>query len=348
MKHITIKNKVRTQSHFRRIKHGLILGLLCCQSAIAADFKLAGPACPAGGNGPRVVRLSDEIPGDCNDVNQVQNLIFQIGQTGTLIIDKTCHLNAGIRIPSRFTLKGTGIGSSGILAFSHDGIAISVCQEQPRSYVTIADLDMYGPYSSGDRVSAPHSTGIALANLNIVYLNNIRVSNFFTGVSGTNSYSVFINGSNISTNEQDNIRIGYASNSWRIRDGLVSQAKRWGINVLGPGDSTPVDAGDPVLWDTSNDLLIDGVRMESNGMGGIRTNAHSTRIINTRLEFNGHAMGAPLFQGVLLDESALNARLLTNYFSGNCIQNLGIQTEMAHNIDALNCQPVKIDDFKPN
>lgn len=328
--------------------HCFFIGLLGFQFAIANELKLAGPPCPPSEAGPRVVRLSEGIPGQCNDVNQLQNLIFQIGQTGTLIVDKTCQLNAGIRIPSRFTLKGTGIGASGILAFSHDGIGISVCQEQPRSYVTIADLDIYGPYSSEDRVSAPHSTGIALANLNIVYLNNIRVSHFNVGVSGTNSYSVFINGSNISTSEQDNIQIGYASNSWRIRDGLVSQAKRWGINVLGPGDSTPVDAGDPVLWDTSNDLLIDGVRMESNGMGGIRTNAHSTRMINTRLEFNGHGQGAPLFQGILVDESAQNARILTNYFSGNCIQNLGIHTDMAHNIDAEQCQPAPIDDFKPN
>jgi hypothetical protein len=48
---------------------------------------------------------------------------------------------------------------------------------------------------------------------------------------------VFINDSNVSNNAGDNIRVGYAANSWRIRDGLVGQASRWGINVLGPGEA---------------------------------------------------------------------------------------------------------------
>ena len=310
----------------------LLPGLFVCQSAMALELGLAGPGCPSGGLGPREVRLSDEIPGLCNDTKTVQDIIFQLGQTGTLIVDKTCTLSAGLRLPSRFTLKGTGIGSAGILAFSHDGIGISVCPEQPRSYVTIADLDIYGPYSAGGKISAPHSKGIALANQNIIYLTNIRVSNFYTGVVGTNSYSVFINGSNISNNVNDNIQIGYASNGWRIRDGLVSQAGNWGINVLGPGDAAPVNAGDPVLWDTSNDLLIDGVRLESNGMGGIRTNAIGTRITNTRLEFNGHGSGAPDHQGIRVERSANNTRILTNVFSGNCLNNLGLNTEQAFNI----------------
>ncbi len=315
----------------------LLSGLFIQQSVSASEFGLAGPSCPSGGAGPRVVRLSDEIPGLCNDASAVQDIIFQLGQTGTLIVDKTCTLSSGLRLPSRFTLKGTGIGSAGILAFSHDGIALSVCQEKPRSYVTISDLDIFGPYSTGENVSAPHSKGIALANQNIIYLTNIRVSDFYTGIVGTNSYSVFIHGSNISNNVNDNIQVGYASNGWRIRDGLVSQAGNWGINVLGPGDAKPVNAGDRELWRTSNDLLIDGVRLESNSKGGIRTNAYATRIINTRLEFNGHGSGAPNYHGVLVDQSAEKTRILTNILSSNCIHNLGSETEQAFNIDANAC-----------
>ena len=77
--------------------------------------------------------------------------------------------------------------------------------------------------------------------------------------------------------------------------------------------------------------------MESNGMGGIRTNAYGTRIINTRLEFNGHGSGAPDFQGVLVDSGAEKTRIFTNLFSGNCMNNLGTDTEQDFNIDANAC-----------
>lgn len=314
----------------------LFISLSLVRTVGATDFDFAAPACPAGGSGDRVAYLSEEIPGNCNDASAVQSLIFQLGQTGTLIVDKTCVLDAGLRLPSRFTLKGTGIGSAGLLAFDHDGIALSVCQEAPRSYVTIADLDLYGPYRDGDSVDASHSIGIALANQNLIYLTRVRVSDFHDGVIGTNSYSVFINGSNISNNEQDNIRIGYASNSWRIRDGLVSQAGRWGINILGPGDARPLKIGRNETWNTSNDLLIDGVRLESNATGGIRSNAYGTRVTNTRLKFNGHGTGATGYHGILVDSGAEQTRLLTNLFSSNCIEDLGLETEQAFNIDS-NC-----------
>jgi len=315
-----------------------LFALFMFQPAVAVDLGLAGPTCPAGGAGSRIVYLSDEIPGICNDASQVQDIIFQLGQTGTLVIDKTCELNSGLRLPSRFTLKGTGIGSAGILAFNHDGIALSVCQEQPRGYVTISDLDLYGPYRVEEKVSAPYSKGIALANQSIVYLTNIRVSDFHTGLIGTNSYSVFIDSSNISNNVNDNIRVGYASNGWRIRDGLVSQAGNWGINVLGPDDAKPLHLRRDEVWDTSNDLLIDGVRMEFNGMGGVRTNAYGTRIINTRLEFNGHGSGAPKFQGILVDSDAEQTRILTNLFSSNCLKDLSASTDQAFNIGVMPCR----------
>ena len=258
-----------------------LVSLFAAGIAPAADLVgFADLPCPAGKPGPRVVYLSSVMPGACDDAAQLQSIIFGLGQTGTLIVDKACTLSAGLRLPSRFTLRGTGLGSAGVISFTHDAIALSGCQEQPRGYITIADLDLYGPYTGG--VIAPASTGIALANLNIVRIANVRLSDFHTGVSGTSSYSVFIEGSNISNNRGDNIRVGYDCNGWRIRDGIVSQAGGWGINVLGPGDATPIGPANG-----SNDLLIDGVRMESNFRGAVRTNTFGTRIINNRFERNG-------------------------------------------------------------
>ncbi|MGH8611227.1 MAG: right-handed parallel beta-helix repeat-containing protein [Gammaproteobacteria bacterium] len=300
----------------------------------AADLPVAGPPCPASVVGTsKVLRLSElfatEVPREQCNAQSVQDAIFAMGQNGTFIVDRTCDLDAGLRLPSRFTLRGTGIGSEGIIHFTHDGLGLSMCQEAPRGYVTIADLDLYGPDPAGDRIVAPHATGIALANQNIVYITNVRVSDFITGLSGRQSFSVFINGSNISDNRGDNIRIDYNSNSWRIRDGLVSQAGGWGINVLGPGDAEPLGN-----IDGSNDLLIDGVRMESNFRGAVRTNTYGTRITNSRLEGNGKGNFSFPKLALLMDQHAQEARILTNLSSGDCIRDVGTGTQRAFNIPA--------------
>ncbi len=310
-------------------------------AAPAADLPVAGPPCPAPVLGtPKVLRLSElfdaEVPREQCNAQSVQDAIFAMGQTGTFIVDRTCDLDAGLRLPSRFTLRGTGIGSEGIIHFTHDGLGLSICQEAPRGYVTIADLDLYGPNPAGATIVTPHATGIALANHNIVYITNVRVSDFITGISGRQSFSVFINGSNISDNRGDNIRIGYNANGWRIRDGIVSQADGWGINVLGPGDDTPIQAtenGQPISIDGSNDLLIDGTRMESNIRGAVRTNTYGTRITNSRLEGNGKGNFSFPNLGLLVDRQAQDARILTNQ-GDDCIRDVGTGTQRAFNIPA--------------
>jgi hypothetical protein len=313
-----------------RLLHTLAMSLIAVtftQEVLWAELGFAGPPCPAGKPGPRIVTLSAVMPGVCNDAVLLQNIIYDLGQTGTLIVDKSCVLSAGLRLPSRFTLKGTGLGSAGVLAFTHDGIALSACQEQPRGYISVSDIDLYGPYAKG--LTAPHSTGIALANMNIVNVARVRVSDFHTGLSGVSSYSVFIEGSNISNNRGDNIKMGYDSNAWRIRDGLVSQAGGWGINVLGPGDAAPLG-----IINSSNDLLIDGVRMESNFRGAVRTNAYGTRIMNSRFEGNGlGSFGLP-HRGILVDTHGEHARILTNMMSSDCIRIQNATAQRAFNIPA--------------
>ena len=302
-----------------------LLSVIGAAPMLQAELGFQGNPCPAGGTG-QIVYLSSRIRGECTDAGSVQSIIFELGQTGTLIVDRVCRINAGLRLPSRFTLKGTGIGSGGQISFQHDGIGISMCQEAPRGHVTIADLDLYGPNPPGN-LTSPHSVGIAIANQSIVYITNVRVSDFHTGVSGVSSYSVFINGSNISNNRDDNIVVGYDANGWRIRDGLVSQAGGWGINVLGPGDAAPIG-----IVNASNDLLIDGVRMESNYGGAVRTDAYGTRIINSRFESNGFGSLALPNRGILVDRDAQETRVLTNLFSSDCIQIENPETQRAFNI----------------
>jgi len=79
----------------------------------------------------------------------------------------------------------------------------------------------------------------------------------------------------------------------------------------------------------------------------VRTNAYGTRIMNTRLEFNGHGSRAPDFQGILVDSNAKKTRILSNLFSSNCIDDLGADTEQAFNIDANACSGLDILGFSP-
>lgn len=290
-------------------------------STAQAQFGLTGNPCPIGGSGATVT-LSSQMPGACTSAIAVQSLIFQLGPTGTLIVDKACGLAAGLRLPPRFTLAGTGMGSAGVITFTHDGIGISMCQEAPRGYVTVRDLDLYGP-------ATIHSTGIAIANQNIVRIDHVRISGFHTGLSGVSSYSVFLDGCNISDNRGDNLVIGYNSNGWRIRDGLVSQAGGWGINVLGPGDDAPIGN-----INTSNDLLIDGVRMESNSGGAVRTNAYGTRVTNSRFESNGLGNLQVPHRGLFVAAGGDEARILTNIFSSDCIQIANPTAQRAFNVPA--------------
>lgn len=307
------------------------------QPLTVVDFPIAGSACPSGGALPPLVYLSQVMPGPCNNALQLQNVIFQIGQAGMLVIDKPCTLTAGIRLPSRFTLKGLGLGSASALIFRNDGIAISACQEQPRGYINIRDIDIYGPYAAG--LPGAHSTGIALANLSIISVDNVRLSDFHTGLSGVRTYSVLVNGSNISNNRATNIAIGYESHGWRIRDSIISQSGGWGINVLGPGDAEAYRDAQGFLINSSNDLLLDGLRMESNAQAAVRTNAYGTRIVNSRFEQNGTANPATPSRGILVAAGAEETRILTNIFSSDCIANYGATTQRAFNMpSALNVQ----------
>ncbi|MDR4515614.1 right-handed parallel beta-helix repeat-containing protein [Nitrosomonas sp.] len=212
----------------------------------------------------------------------------------------------------------------------NDGARLYDCPKAPHGYITISDLDLYGsnPAAAADSVIvAPNAVGIDLFNQHIVYINNVRVSDFVTGIHGRQSYSVYITGSNISDNRGDNIRVDYDANSWRIRDSIISQAGGWGINVYGPGDATPLGK-----INSSNDLLLDGLRLERNQRGAVRFIAYGSRLINSRLEGNGKLSFSYPYRAILVDKHATETRILTNYFSGNCVQDHGIGTIRDFNI----------------
>jgi hypothetical protein len=56
-----------------------------------AELGFQANPCPAGGTG-QIVYLSSRIRGGCTDARSIQSIIFELGQTGTLIVDWGVHV----------------------------------------------------------------------------------------------------------------------------------------------------------------------------------------------------------------------------------------------------------------
>jgi hypothetical protein len=265
----------------------------------------AALACPPG---QTICKLS-EI-GGCAAL-QAQLAAHQPAWPITLVIDQQCGPYAGtLTLPGRITLAGVGRDGAGELLFTGlPGNVPALAIAAGQGHVQIRDLLI--------RNIAPTKTGVGLLldGNSMVTLNGVRIDFFGQGVSGTQSYSVLINQSNISGNGT-NLRLGQDTNAWRVRDTVLSQAAGWSVIVRGP----------------NNDVVFDGNRLESNQRGGFLVNGFGTVLSNNRLEFNG-ALGG--WRGIEVTPSASQVRLLHNYFSTDIIVDSGADTQCAFNTNVV-------------
>lgn len=242
----------------------------------------------------------------------------------TLVIDGVCTLTQTLTLPRRMTLAGVGIEGQGVLSFpgltaGQAAIAIGPQQvPQQDAYVTIRDLNIVGPGSSNRPLAG---YGLSLVHAHLTRLENVRMSGFSVGVRGEESYSVWISRSNISNNGT-NVRVGEQCNGWRVRDNVLSRATGWGVYVTA--------ASEYRAGFGSNDLLLDGNRMESNGQGAVRLGSYGAMLVHNRFESNNAL-------GVLVDGSASSSRLLTNVFSTDVVVDLGVDTVCAYSIGNPGC-----------
>ena len=150
-----------------------------------------------------------------------------------------------------------------------------------------------------------------LLNTHQVTLNRVRLAGFHFGLQGRNAYSIWINQSNISTNNY-NLVLRDVANSWRIRDSIISQANSWGIYVS-----------------SSNDVLIDGNRFESNAQGAVLVDSYSTVVTHNRFELNG---ASAQNEAIRVTPAGQDTRILANLFSSSEVTDLGMDTQCAFNI----------------
>jgi hypothetical protein len=219
-----------------------------------------------------------------SDYATLQAATDAAGVGGWLVVDRTYTGLASWVLYRRMRVTGfapQGYPTGGISFSNTTGSSLIVDAPTNQDYVVLENLPITGP-NSGTAI------GLDLTNTGIVFLQNVVLRNFYDGIVGSASLSVFLDNCNVSANLRDGVQLNGTSNSWRIRGGLVSQNGRYGINNVG-----------------GNDTLIEGVRMESNVTEAIRTNSDATHIIANRFESNG----------VLIDTAATNTLRAGNYYS---------------------------------
>lgn len=228
----------------------------------------------------------------------LQDAVNAAGNQGMVIVDQPYVLNVPLVLPRFFRLMGMGPQGQGAIAFDIDsGAGISFSGPESTSSIVIENLDIGGRFPAA---SPGTSVGIDLDGIHEVTLRNVTVRGFNVGVRGRFAFYVNIRDCNVSTNRTFNYHLVDNANSWRISGGLSSQSGLAAVRV-----------------ETSNNVVIDGVAMESNRVG-IHTDTVSTHIFNNRFECSPAVpqFCPPTATGVRVGAGAQLVSLIANYYSG--------------------------------
>ncbi|MEQ8274506.1 MAG: right-handed parallel beta-helix repeat-containing protein [Deltaproteobacteria bacterium] len=263
-----------------------------------------------------------EIGGCDNLVCWLDNVSGTDYANATLVIDQVCHLKETVRLPPRFVLAGVGMDGEGILGFTNlttDQPAIRVASVGGAGNSTIRDLRIAGPGQP-----AIYGRGIELVDASQVILERVRISDFRMGIYGHSSYSIVVSQCSLHDNRV-NIFMDELSNSWRVRDSIISRAATYGVfqTVSGGGAN-------------QNGSVFAGNRMEANLGGAMYITSLGTVIRDTYFELNGTA--AP-YVAVRTTPSASETKIIGNIFSSDVVNNTGALTECAFNINLFGACP---------
>ncbi len=205
-------------------------------------------------------------------------------------------------------IAGVGQNGEGQLVFNglaSNQAAIAVTPGRNTAGVTIRDLRIVGDNPLKGR-------GIELDNAHQVNLERLRISGFGNGIYGRQSFSTVIDKVSMHDNNI-NIFQGFTANTWRVTNSVLNQAKRWGIYQSVPDQNSSVYSGN---------------RFESNGLGGIHVAGLGTVIQNNEFEGNGGVANV----AIRVHGAAVDTRILSNLYSGDCPINAGIGTQTAFDI----------------
>jgi hypothetical protein len=201
-------------------------------------------------------------------------------------------------------------GRGGFSFVNTTGGSISIEKPNHADYIVIENLAIEGP-------GRGTSIGLDLSNAGIIIVRQSVIRRFGIGVYGKNTFSAWFVNNNVSGNFVDNFRLEGESNSWRVRDGIVSQA--------GVGNNNCDVSGGcyGVRIDSGNDVVIDGVRFESNKTAAILARGAFLRVNNNRFERNG-TFGH--YVAVRIEKDSRQTMLLGNYYSSDRVDDRALDT----------------------
>ena len=261
-----------------------------------------------------------EIGGCANLACWLGSVPDTLYSNATLVIDQRCVLgDQTLPLPARMVLAGVGMDGEGELIFSGlsaNQAAIAVESSDETSGVTIRDLRIAGDNPLRGR-------GIELDSAHQTKVERVRISEFNSGIYGRQSFFVIVDKANLHNNNI-NIMQDFTANTWRVTNSILNQATRWGIyqtNSLNTPNATEAFAH-------QNSSVYDGNRLESNGLGGIRVSSVGTVIKNNEFEGNGGDDNV----AIMVNSTAVNTRVLSNFYSGDCPIDNGRDTEFAFDI----------------
>lgn len=254
-----------------------------------------------------------EIGGCKNLICWLDNVSGTQFSNATLVLDQFCTLNQTVVIPPRMVIAGVGMDGEGILSFEGLGsaqAAIAVMPGPSTAGVTIRDLRIVGDDPLRGR-------GIELDSAHQVVMERVRISGFEFGIYGHQSYSVVIDKANLHGNNV-NIFQDFTANTWRVTNSVLNQAVRWGIYQTIAPDGTA----------HQNSSVYSNNRLESNGLGGIHVAGVGTVIQSNEFEGNGGAANV----AIQVHSAAVDTRILSNFYSGDCPIDAGLDTQSAFNV----------------
>jgi hypothetical protein len=233
----------------------------------------------------------------CDDQELLQFAVDDAARVGAILyVDGKYTLYDTLTLRKMSTLRGDSPngGDIGTILFEPTSGYRAMLAVDPKnigkSDVVISDL-----YFEAIGDQRP-SVAIDLSKHSGIHLNRLQIALFDIGLYGDESLSIWVNDCIIRNSKISGYVLTQGSNAWRIRGGIASQSELYGALIL-----------------DSRDVLIDGVRMESNGIAAIWTNGQNSNLTNNYFEGNGGGNRT----AVIIEVDATDTRLAGNYLGRN-------------------------------
>lgn len=233
---------------------------------------------------------------DCSDLELLQFAVDAATSEGAILhVDDVYVLDGTLELPKGAYLRGDGLfgGPTGTLHFAPTESDLAMIVIDPDSEGK-SDVIIEGLFLE-NLDTAPNARAIDVSFHSSIHIRGLQIANFRIGIAGSESLSVWIDDCIVRNSTESNIRVGSGANAWRIRGGILSQA-RYGVFIEGGFDT-----------------LVQSVRMESNTTAAVWVAGNDTHLSNNYFERNGDFSRLAVY----VDFEVTDTMLVGNYYGTN-------------------------------